>query len=302
MKKLVISGATSFIGRAIIQAGSEFDITAVVRRNSDKTDVLRKMTNVKVVELNMDEYASLGDLVGTADCYIHLAWNGTRGLDRMDEAMQQSNYIYSMQAIESMLATGCKRIITAGSQAEYGNVEGLITEETQCIPNTSYGKYKLRMYESTAKLCLEKGVSYKEPRIFSLYGPGDYKNTLIMTLIAKLSQNESCDMTEAIQKWDYLYLDDAASAFIALSTADCPDGVYNLASGDVRMLRDYVEELYAILQSDSKLNFGAVPYPPTGAVSIEPCIQKIQSLIGWKAKVSFHDGIIRTIAYGKNNK
>ncbi len=296
MKRLVITGATSFIGKAIIRAADEFDIKAVVRRNSDKAVELRKMPNVEVIERNMDEYATLGSAVGAADCYIHLAWKGTRGEDRMDEALQRENYVYGMQAIESMLAAGCKRVITAGSQAEYGNVTGLITEEVPCNPNTSYGNYKLRLYETVSQLCEEKGVSHKEPRIFSIYGPGDYKNTLIMSLIAKLSRNESCDLTAGTQKWDYLHVDDAAAAILTLATAECPDGAYNLASGDVRTLRDYIEELYEILQSDSKLNFGAIPYPPTGAVSIEPCIQKIQSLTGWKAKVCFRDGINRMIA------
>ena len=93
MKRLVITGATSFIGKAIIRAADEFDIKAVVRRNSDKAVELRKMPNVEVIERNMDEYATLGSAVGAADCYIHLAWKGTRGEDRMDEALQRENYV-----------------------------------------------------------------------------------------------------------------------------------------------------------------------------------------------------------------
>ncbi len=295
MKKLVITGATSFIGKAIIQAASEFQIIAVVRRDSKKADRIRLLENVEVVERNMDEYSGLGEITGPADCYIHLAWNGTRGADRMNEALQRSNFIYGMQAIESMISAGCKRVITAGSQAEYGNVNGLITEETKCAPNTMYGQYKLRLFEEVSKLCVLRKVSYKEPRIFSIYGPGDYENTLIMSLLQKLSRNESCNLTAGTQKWDYLYISDAAKAIITLCTADCPDGSYNLASGDVRTLREYIEELSRILKSNSVLNFGAVPYPNTGAVSIEPCISKIQALTGWHAEKSFHDGICEMI-------
>lgn len=295
MKKLVITGATSFIGQAIIQAASEFQIIAVVRRGSKKADRIRLLENVEVVERNMDEYSGLGEITGPADCYIHLAWNGTRGADRMNEALQRSNFIYGMQAIESMISTGCKRVITAGSQAEYGNVNGLITEETKCVPNTMYGQYKLRLYEEVSKLCTQKKVSYKEPRIFSIYGPGDYENTLIMSLLRKLSSNEPCDLTAGTQKWDYLHISDAAKAIVTLCTADCPDGAYNLASGDVRTLREYIEELRRILKSNSVMNFGAVPYPETGAVSIEPCVSKLQALTGWHAEKSFQDGICEMV-------
>lgn len=291
MKTLVITGATSFIGKAIIQEASDFQIKAVVRRNSNKTDKLKQMPHVKIFELNMDEYSKLGETVGPADCYIHLAWNGTRGAERMDEILQQSNYVLGMQAIESMIAVGCQRVITAGSQAEYGNISGIITEEMPCVPNTMYGKYKFQLYENASQLCSRMSVAYKEPRIFSIYGPGDYENTLIMDLVRKLSRNEPCDLTAGTQKWDYLYISDAAKAILTLCTADCPDGAYNLASGDVRTLREYIEELYGILKSESTLNFGAIPYPKTGAVSIEPCIGKMKSLTGWQAEQKFADGI-----------
>lgn len=295
MRSLVMTGATSFIGKAIIRAASDWQIKAVVRRDSRKIDELLRMPNVQIVALNMDEYGRLGGTVGESDCYIHLAWNGTRGVDRMDEALQQSNFLYGMQAIESMIAAGCKRVITAGSQAEYGNVSGIITEETLCNPNTMYGKYKLRLYEAASELCACRGVAYKEPRIFSIYGPGDYENTLIMSLIRKLSGNEACDLTAGTQKWDYLYVSDAAKAILTLCTADCPDGAYNLASGDVRTLRAYIEELYTLLHSSSILNFGAIPYPQTGAVSIEPCVTKMQRLTGWKAEKCFAEGICEIV-------
>lgn len=291
MENLVITGATSFIGKAIIRAASDWHVKAVVRRNSNKADDLRAMPNVEVVELNMEEYHTLADVAGPADCFIHLAWNGTRGAERMDEALQEKNYVYGMQAIESMISGGCKRIITAGSQAEYGNVSGIITEETACCPNTMYGQYKYKLYEDAHKLCAEKGVSHKEPRIFSIYGPGDYEKTLVMDLIRKMKNNEPCDLTAGTQKWDYLHVDDAARAILTLCRADCPDGAYNLASGDVRTLREYIEELRSILNSSSVMNFGAIPYPATGAVSIEPSVSKIHGQTGWHAQKNFFQGI-----------
>ncbi len=37
--------------------------------------------------------------------------------------------------------------------------------------------------------------------------------------------------------WDFLYIDDAIEALYRLCTQECPNGVYNFGSGDVRQLR-----------------------------------------------------------------
>lgn len=297
MKKVLISGATSFIGYEVVKEAirTGWNVIAVVRRNGTKSQKLQGISNVEIVELNMDEYDKLGSMVGDVDCFVHLAWNGTRGADRNDEELQRSNYLNSMAAITSVLNAGCRKILTAGSQAEYGVHQGIITEETTCQPNTEYGKYKYKLYCEVSKICAEKQAIYIEPRIFSIYGPGDYEHTLIMDLIRKMQRKEPCNMTAGIQNWDYLYVGDAAKAIMTLCERDCESGAYNLASGDVRTLRDYVEELKYILISNSQLNFGAVPYPSTGAVSIEPDICRIKRL-GWTATTKFRDGVEKLIS------
>lgn len=299
MSKIVITGATSFIGEQLIKASihKKWEVAAVVRRNSVKAKRLQHISNISVIESDMKEFNSIGNLVGKADYFVHLAWEGVRGLCRMDAEIQQKNLYYSLKAINSMIEVGCKQIIIAGSQAEYGSHKELIHEGTLCKPNTEYGKYKLELFKTASRLCELNGVRYKEPRIFSLYGQGDYESSFIMSLIKKMRKNEPCDMTECIQRWDYLYIDDAVDAILALCECDCPNGAYNLASGDCRTLKDYVEELYSILNSKSKLCYGAIPYPSTGMVSIQASIEKIRSKTNWAAQIKFEEGINRIIRF-----
>lgn len=291
--KIVITGANSFIGKRLVEYASKNDceVVAVVRKGNSQIDDLKKFKNVTVYELNMEEYEQLGALIGQADCFVHLAWNGTRGESRLIEQQQKDNYLYGMKAISSMINAGCKRIVTAGSQAEYGINNSLITEDTICTPNTAYGKYKVKLYEDTYELCRCKGVSFKEPRYFSLYGPDDYENTLVISTIKKMLCNESCDFTACTQEWDYLYIDDAIRALYGICTEDCADGAYNFGSGDCRILRDFIAEMKNVLDSDSELNYGVVPYGDAGIVSIRPCIDKLRREIAWEPEISFADGI-----------
>ena len=291
--RIAVTGATSFIGSAFIKAAAAkgHSIAAVVRRSSPKAAELRAMEHVTVSELDMEEYDRLGETVGETDCFVHFAWNGTRGAQRADEALQKSSYENSMAAVRSVIAAGCRKVVTAGSQAEYGNVHDMITEDTECRPNTMYGTYKLRFFTEAQALCREKGIKLVEPRFFSLYGPGDFEGTLIMSMIRKMKNNEPCDLTECVQMWDFLYVSDAVEAVLRLCEKDSAEGVYNLGSGDVRQLRDYVEEFYSIIGSSSELHYGAVPYPPTGMVSIYPSVEKTKAEAGDYAHTSFSEGI-----------
>lgn len=291
--KVIVTGATSFIAKKYIQMASQlnWEIIAVVRHNSPKAKEFHLMHNVKILELDMTEYGIIGGLVGKSDCLIHFAWSGVRGNERNDKELQERNYYSTMSLIEGVARAGTDRIITIGSQAEYGIINVPIDENCACNPNTEYGKYKYKVFTEVSEMCKNAGIRYKEPRIFSLYGPGDFSKTLVMSCIDSMEKDLPCQMTLCEQGWDFLYIDDAVDALIKLTAMDCQDGAYNIASGDYRKLKDYVLEMKTVLGSSSELDFGAVPYGETGVISIHPVIKKIEEQTGWRATTSFADGI-----------
>lgn len=288
--KIVVTGANSMLGKNFIQYAVEnnSEIVAVMRDESKNTF---NNSLITPCYLSMEEYSKLGKVVGSCDCFISFAWNGTRGADRNNEIMQQNNIRFSMDAVESMINAGCKRIVTAGSQAEYGSYSTEIYETSECFPNTQYGKAKLEFYNRVKELCIQNGVEYKEPRFFSVYGPDDYENTMIMQTIKNMLLNLPCHLTEGIQMWDYLYIDDAVEVLYRMCTRECPNGVYNFGSGDTRQLRDYIEEIAQITCTKSDMLYGSIPYPQTGMVSLWPNVEKIKTIFAWEPRVTFKEGI-----------
>ena len=75
--KIVVTGATSFIGKAFVDVALEkgWEIVAVVRRNSPKAKAFEGVDNVSVAELNMDEYGKIAFCVGR---YSRSSANGQR--------------------------------------------------------------------------------------------------------------------------------------------------------------------------------------------------------------------------------
>lgn len=305
MKRILITGATSMIGSALTQRliSDGNKVLAVVRKSCTKISKLPESTLIDIVYCDMEEYGKLDNRIdGKIDIAIVTAWNGTRGNARNDQALQADNFNYNVDLLHSVIKLGCTTFMTAGSQAEYGlwNKEDKLSENSVPNPNTEYGKSKLKFYEYALKYCAEHGCRLLEPRFFSIYGPEDFYGTLVMSTLKKLLADEPCDLTECIQLWDFLYIDDAVSALCMLIYKNDCFGVYNLGSGVSAQLKEFVEKMVSITQSSSKLNFGKIPYPESGIVNVNPDVHKLFK-IGWKPEVSFEMGI-KEIVNNMNSK
>ena len=138
MKTILITGATSFIGLNLINyLLNDYKVIAVVRPNSEKISLLPASDNLSIFELEMKEYYRLPSLIKEPiHAIAHLSWRGTRGSDRNNIELQEQNFKYSISALHSAAKLNAKIFMSAGSQAEYGLQNSIITENTVPKPVT----------------------------------------------------------------------------------------------------------------------------------------------------------------------
>lgn len=307
MKKVIVIGANSFIGRHLCQYLSEhkYFVYAVVRQNCSYLAELKCLKNIEIVYSEMEEYGNLDNHIRKkCDIGILLSWSGVRGQDRDNAEIQQKNVKNLKAAVYALDRIGCSTIVSSGSQAEYGlnTTQEKVSEKDICRPNTEYGKAKLLFYQWLEKYCHEKGKRFLEPRYFSLYGEDDYEGTLILSVIKRMLKNQPCDLTECKQIWDFMYIHDAVVALCVLLETPEAEGVFNFGSGQSRPLKEYVEKMREQTQSNSPLHYGKIPYPKTGIVHINPDISKLLLYVGHASRISFEEGIQRIIQkYEKEN-
>lgn len=286
--RVIITGATGFIGIALckemIKNGHE--VTAIIRKNSSKKSKLTK--EVKIVELELDK---LNEFNGSYDLMYHLAWNGSSGNDRNDFDMQYSNIKYTAEAIKLAKRCGCKKFIGAGSQAEYGVVHGEAKEdETVCKPFMMYGAAKLAAYQMGKIVAEQENILFVWPRIYSIYGPGENEGTLMSYLVKTLLEGKVPKLSPCTNMWNFMYIDDCVRALRMLGENNKAEGIYHIASGDSRILNDYVQEVRNIINPDIELNFRAKKLDSKYTFWLNPSISKLSN-IGYKSKVSFLDGV-----------
>ena len=301
MKNVVVTGATSFIGVHIIKEylKNNCAVIAVVRPNSKNLDRLPKNNLLTVIEIGMEKIERLIEKIEIKkiDIFYHLAWDGVRVPYRDDAILQNENYMCAINAMKVAKQLGCDTFIGAGSQAEYGKCIGKIDENYPAKPVTEYGKAKLKAYETLKKMAKENNMKFIWTRIFSVYGIYDYQGTLVMSALDKMKRNESIPLTQCVQSWDFIYVEDLARAMYLLANTSCMDGIYNIASGKSRQLKDFVIDMKDICKSKSELQFGAIPYNSEGVISFEPIVDKLKQNLGWSCEVNFEEGIKKILEF-----
>lgn len=301
MYNVVVSGANSFIGMSLINQLSQrgYNVYALVRNQTDRSTILSKFNHVKIVYYSLDRIEDIADQIPYGcDIFVHLAWRGIRGWERDNGQLQKNNGKWAVRTLETAVALGCNIFMEAGSQAEYGITgNSLITEQMPCNPVTEYGKRKYEFYQYLTAHAETYGLRVLEPRFFSLYGPYDYENTLIMSLLKKFNDNLECPLTPGIQWWDFLYISDAVNAMIKLLENGNCQGAFNIAYGESQPLKHFIEQMRNILAAKSRLCFGAVPYPLEGKIDLRVSIDTICNQTRWKPEITFQEGIKLTQKY-----
>lgn len=298
-KKIVIHGASSFLGKHFIEflLNTNNMVIAIARETSKLRDyestknlvIMRYKESLKEL---MER--SLIDLSGSI--FYEFSWQGVFGTERNNPEQYTVNIPLMISSVEFAKYINVKHWIGIGSQAEYGNLAKKAQETDECKPTTLYSKSKLICSQITNDLCASFNIDYTWIRLFSPYGPDSNHDWLIPSLIKNMIQNKPVNTTLGKQRWDYLYIDDVVEALFRLP-ASKGLGIANLGSGKVVLIRDVINKIKELINSNSKINFGAIPYRTDQLMYMEADISKISNQLNWHPKTDLTSGLSKTIEY-----
>ena len=250
----------------------------------------------------MDQLQSLErKLPADYDVFYHFGWDGSFGAARMDLSTQTKNIQYSLDAVELAKKLGCKVFIGAGSQSEFGHVNGVLHPDTPCNPDNGYGVAKLAAGQMTRLKCKGYGIRHNWVRILSIYGPHDKAHTMVMSTILKMLDGQRVQFTKGDQIWDYIYNKDAARAFRMIAEQGKDGAVYCFGSGKTRRLREYIEAIRDAVDPQIELGIGELPYYPNQVMHLEADISSLTADTGFVPEYSFEDGIQETVVWAQKN-
>ena len=302
----VVTGPTGAIGIALCEKLLRENVTvyAVCRPGSSRIKDLPKAAALHVVECDAKELATLPQKMKgvSVDAFFHFAWAHTIGQGRNDMPAQIENIQSTIDAVRAAKALGCQVFLGAGSQAEYGRVEGLLKSDTPAFPENGYGMAKLCAGQMSRVEAKALDIDHVWVRILSVYGPHDGPMTMISGTIRKLLAGERPALTAGIQRWDYLYAGDAADAFYLAACHGRNGAVYPLGSGQAMPLKDYIIQMRDASDPALPLGLGEVPYGPLQVMHLQADISALQADTGFVPKTPFAEGIRRTMDWVKREQ
>lgn len=303
MERIVITGATGFLGRSLARWFLDRGdlVYALLRPESQNAGLLPESENLIRVDCAMEDAKTCVEKIGRADGWFHFAWGGVNREEIDSREVQERNIKGSLACVKAASLLGCRVFMDAGSRVEYGVTRERMGEGLCCHPVNEYGKAKLAFFEQAAPLCGKYGLRYFHLRFFSVYGHGDHPWSIISTLVRELPRGRTVDLSACLHEWNFMYVADAVEAVGRLYDEQKDGGILegtavNIASHDTRRLRSFVEEVREIAGGRGTLRYGAFIEAKEGALSIRPDLSRMEVLTGrFQERYTFRRGITQMI-------
>lgn len=282
MKRVAVTGASGFVGRAVIEPllALGYEVHAIGR------SAITGATHHAIDLLAADPRPVLDEIAATH--LLHLAWYAEPG--KFWHAPQNLDWLAaSLRLARGFAAAGGRRLVTAGSCAEYDWSALLLDEATTpLIPSTLYGIAKAAMFNVLSKAALTP--SYAHTRIFFPYGPGEANGRLLPDVIDAVHAGRRVATSDGAQTRDFLHIADVGAAIAAV--LDSPAmGAINIASGAARPLRDVIG-LAASLAGDATLvDWGARARQPGEPDAMNADTRRLRDEIGFQPQWLLESGL-----------
>ncbi len=185
--RYLITGATGFLGPYLVRrlAADGSQCRCLVRGGSDTTKLEEYGAETVVGDITQPE--TLAGLADDVDCLLHMATLGHMNNFTVTEKMfEQINAMGTINIMTEVLRAGVPKVVHCSSVAAMGICQdNPATEQSICNPHHPYGRSKLRAEKEVLRLVEEQGLPATIVRFSMIYGPGDPRDILKLTRMAK---------------------------------------------------------------------------------------------------------------------
>lgn len=303
----VITGGAGFIGSHLADRllAEGHDVVVIDNYSTGRPENLAHLSanpRLSIHDADIIEHDRILPLFAGVDWVFHLA-----ALADIVPSIEnpigyyRANVDGTFSVIEAARHAGVKRLLYAASSSSYGIPDNYPTPET--APARPQYPYALTKHLGE-QLVLHWARVYKLPalslRMFNIYGPrsrtsGTYGAVFGVFLAQKLAGKPFTVVGDGTQTRDFTFVTDAADAFVTAAKSDIAGEAMNIGSDNAYSVNRLVD-----LLGGSKIFIPKRPGEPDCTFADTA---KIKKLLGWKAKVSFEDGVrqmIENIDYWRN--
>lgn len=302
MNKVIITGADGFVGSNTVNYFLQQGIEVLAL---DICENPRRLTpdgvKLQYIQCDIANTQSLKEKIQANyyDTFIHFAWAGSAGLDRIDYNLQMQNALNTVECMKVAKELGCTRFVCAGSIMEY-EVEAVVhAQGSQPGMGYIYGMGKHIAHCLCKAVAVNIGIELIWPMITNAYGVGELSPRFVNTTLRKCINNEPLQFTAATQNYDFIYVTDVARAFYYIAKNGKPFCEYMIGSGHARPLKEFILEMQQECAPNSTPLFGDIPFTGTNLPLSTFDTTDTEKDTGFKPEISFAQGTLMTMEWLK---
>ena len=254
-KKVFLTGGTGLIGKETIPflLNQGFEIYALTIGNETDHD------GIKYIKANLFDKNEIDNIMSEIrpEYLLHYAWLST-GLFN-----DNSNFDFltsSIDLLKSFVKYGGKRVVMAGTYAEYGYHNETLTEDMPAEPINIYSQCKDFVHQISELYCQNNNVSFGWGRIFSAFGKEKDPRRLTSDVINHLLADEEVVIRSGSLIRDYIYAKDIAAAFVKFLDSSV-EGTVNICTGKEMSIHDYVMTIAQLMGKENLVRFNEQASP-----------------------------------------
>jgi nucleoside-diphosphate-sugar epimerase len=306
-KNVLVTGGAGFIGSALVRELLEENANVFVLDNflSGSRENLKECEkDITIIEADVRD-KSLADTFSKNDIefVFHLA-----AMPYIPECYDKPAEFFEINAVGSlnvMLAckkAGVKRVLQYSTSEVYGTAQYVPMDESHPInPHSTYATSKVAADRLCFTLYHEQQVPVIILRQFNTYGPRETHPYIIPEIISQLSKGNILHLGNINAKRDFTYVSDAARAAVELMKHKEAEGqVFNCGYGKCWSIKEIAELIAEVMDvKDLKIVVEKQRLRPLDVQILEANYFKLHRLTGWKPKVSFEEGLQKTVEWFK---
>jgi GDP-L-fucose synthase len=299
--EILVLGASGLVGSAVVKKLEEFQFK-VFGVTSKDADLRSLSATRKIIELHKPK-----GLIIAAAKVGGINFNKAAPVEFLTENLEIQNN--SMRAAHE---AGVKTLIFLGSSCIYPKLAQQPIKEDYLMTghlessNSAYAVAKIAGIELVNSYRREYGHNWMSLMPTNIYGPNDNFNLetahVIPALIRKFVQAKVNGETK-VEVWgtgnarrEFLFSEDLAEAIVFTLRNYTEGGPLNIGSGSDLTIRELALLIAELTGFQGEITFN--PKFPDGTPRKLLDISKVTNL-GWKARVSLREGLIKTIDWYK---
>jgi dTDP-glucose 4,6-dehydratase len=237
-----------------------------------------------------------------------------------------ANTVGTLNLLQSIVDQGLEleKFDTAGTSEEYGNVHeavahhhdfdeegGLILHERSPInPKSVYATSKVAADFLTMNYHDAFGLPGVVTRMFNNYGPRQNPRYVTGTIVTQALERETIELGNLEPMRDFCFCTDGVRGHLTVAAHGVPGDVYvygqgrNISMADWAALIFRVGEEHGFWPAGREVVTTAARFRPgaSDVMALRVGYEKLHRETGWEPKVSWEDGILRTIQWYAANR